>query len=199
LHCVFAEPSREQIAASLLSPCAFGLTTEVIFTLESAGVGATVQTASELYRKFTVNAGFGMMFFDTILYTVLALYIEQVLPSRFRASGIPLPWYFPCTPRFWRSLCGCGRPSSVPSRHALLPHPVAATSATVGPSPHDPSASIEAPDAELVAREAEGRAVAISRLRKEFNTPDGTKVAVDNVDMTFYEGQISVLLGECIA
>ena len=67
-----------KVAASLLSPCAFGLTTEVVFTLEGAGIGATSETVSALYRVYSVNAGLGMMFFDTVLYSVLALYIEQV-------------------------------------------------------------------------------------------------------------------------
>ena len=67
-----------KVLASLLSPCAFGLTTEVIFTLESAGIGATTNTAGVLYRVFSVNAGIGMMVFDTFLYSALALYIEQV-------------------------------------------------------------------------------------------------------------------------
>ncbi len=32
-------------------------------------------------------------------------------------------------------------------------------------------------------------------LRKEFDTPDGIKKAVDGVDLTMYEGQIFCLLG----
>lgn len=32
-------------------------------------------------------------------------------------------------------------------------------------------------------------------LRKEFDTPDGVKKAVDGVDLTMYEGQIFALLG----
>lgn len=39
------------------------------------------------------------------------------------------------------------------------------------------------------------RCVKIRGLTKKFNTPDGVKVAVDDVDMTMYEGQIFVLLG----
>ena len=54
-----------KVAASLLSPCAFGLTTEVVFTLEGAGVGVTPSTAGAIYRVFTFNAGLGMMLLDT--------------------------------------------------------------------------------------------------------------------------------------
>jgi ATP-binding cassette, subfamily A (ABC1), member 3 len=157
----------------------------------------TSSTAGVLYRVFSVNAGLGMMFLDTILYTLIALYVEQILPSRFRASGVPKPWYFPCMPRFWRVLCGCGKPPSpVGQSRSLLPYAGAgaSTASSAAASPAS-SPSVEQPDAELLARDAEGRTVSVSHLRKEFNTPDGVKVAVDNVDLTFYEGQISVLLG----
>lgn len=134
-----------------------------------------------------------------ILYTALALYIEQVLPVRFRAYGVPKAWYFPCTPRFWRGLC-CGkaaRSGGIGDDGPLLRNTSIAAVAADSSAPHSSpsSPSIETPDAELRDREAAGRAVAISKLRKEFNTPDGIKVAVDNVSCVFYEGQISVLLG----
>jgi ATP-binding cassette, subfamily A (ABC1), member 3 len=58
----------------------------------------------------------------------------------------------------------------------------------------DPS-FLELPDSALRAKAAAGKCVAVRGLRKEFDTPDGTKVAVDNVDLTMYEGQIFVLLG----
>ena len=54
-----------KIAASLLSPCAFGLTAEVVFTLEGAGVGVSTNTAGATYRVFSYNAGLGMMLLDT--------------------------------------------------------------------------------------------------------------------------------------
>ncbi|RYY36222.1 ATP-binding cassette domain-containing protein, partial [archaeon] len=44
-------------------------------------------------------------------------------------------------------------------------------------------------------QEAEGRVVSVRGLRKEFDTPDGIKTAVDGINMTMYEGQIFVLLG----
>jgi ATP-binding cassette subfamily A (ABC1) protein 3 len=57
------------------------------------------------------------------------------------------------------------------------------------------SSFFEEADASAKAKEAAGRCVKLSALRKEFDTPDGVKVAVDSVDMTMYEGQIFVLLG----
>ena len=43
---------------------------------------------------------------------------------------------------------------------------------------------------------SENRCVQVRGLRKSFQTPDGEKVAVNNLDLTMYEGQIFCLLGE---
>jgi ATP-binding cassette, subfamily A (ABC1), member 3 len=59
---------------------------------------------------------------------------------------------------------------------------------------------VEEPDAGLSALEAANKTITIRSLRKEYtsNTMDssGSRVAVDGVDMTMYEGQIFVLLGQ---
>ena len=54
---------------------------------------------------------------------------------------------------------------------------------------------IEPLDAALKAKAAAGRSVSLRGLKKEFETPDGVKVAVDSIDLDFFEGQIFVLLG----
>ncbi|MFN3496663.1 MAG: ABC transporter A family member, partial [Hydrogenophaga sp.] len=56
-------------------------------------------------------------------------------------------------------------------------------------------ANMEPPNPSLQALASNGRCVQIRGLRKEFPTPDGTKVAVKALDMTMYEGQIFALLG----
>lgn len=130
---------------------------------------------------------------DAALCTRCRLYIEQILPSRLRGFGVPKPWYFPCTTRFWRRTLGFGsRLSSAMAKSGVSPTDQISHSAV---SPLASSASVEPPDAELRDRAAAGRAVTVLSLRKEFKTPDGIKVAVSDASLTFYEGQISVLLG----
>jgi len=51
----------------------------------------------------------------------------------------------------------------------------------------------------FASQERDGLCVSVRGLRKEFNTPDGVKVAVDGIDLTMYGGEIFVLLGECQA
>lgn len=102
-----------KVAASLLSPVAFGLALDIVSTLESNGVGISW---SNLYSPvlgggYSFGGALAIMLFDLVLYTLLGAYLGNVLPQEF---GLPLPFYYPCTPRFWReSLCddgdgGCG-------------------------------------------------------------------------------------------
>jgi len=41
-----------------------------------------------------------MLAFDTVLYSILAWYADQVFPSEF---GTTKPFYFPFQPSYWRS------------------------------------------------------------------------------------------------
>ncbi|OQR99789.1 ATP-binding Cassette (ABC) Superfamily [Achlya hypogyna] len=82
------------------------------------------------------------------------------------------PWYFPCLPSFWTR-----------SHEAPKLSPTASTT-------EDPN--LEPVDAALRQQETDGRALVVRGLRKEFGTG---KVAVDSLDLTMYEGQITCLLG----
>lgn len=46
-----------------------------------------------------------MLFIDTLLYLLIALYVEAILPGDY---GVPQVWYFPFTRTFW-----CGEPQYV--------------------------------------------------------------------------------------
>ncbi|XP_050726962.1 phospholipid-transporting ATPase ABCA3-like [Eriocheir sinensis] len=110
-----------------------------------------------------------MLVLDILLYLLLMWYVDQVSPGKY---GVPLPFYFPLQKSYW-----CGS------------RPVAMTSA--------------APDTDDEARqyfeeEPEGLkpGIVIKNLRKEFRTLGRkVKVAVEDVSMTCYEGQCTVLLG----
>ena len=54
---------------------------------------------------------------------------------------------------------------------------------------------MEAPDAALLSKQRDGLTVELHALRKEFDTPDGIKVAVDDLDLIMYESQITIILG----
>ena len=177
-------PTAVKTAASLLAPTALGCAMDVIATLETNGVGTNVQTVGvTVVNNWTVAASLGMLVLDAVLYLSLAWYLDAVLPSWARDYGVPRPWYFPCLPSYWRGACGCSR--GAPPRAAA---PGAAPS---GVDRH----YHQALDEDLAAKAAAGRCVELRGLRKEFATPDGVKTAVRDVDLAFFEGQITVLLG----
>lgn len=39
-----------------------------------------------------------MLILDSILYMLIAMYVEKIRPGMY---GVPLPWYFPFTKKFW--------------------------------------------------------------------------------------------------
>ncbi|RYE82596.1 MAG: hypothetical protein EOO65_05270, partial [Methanosarcinales archaeon] len=219
MRCV-ARSSKLQAAASILSPVAFGLALNIVATLESNGVGIKWATAySQVNGTYTFADALGWMFFDFLLYTFLALYLGKVLPQEF---GVPLPWYFPFTRRFWRDVCSCfrcgggagdsatGPTDAALAKQSLLSHEDGAEGASTAPittvdgrtytSRYNDiglatSDKIEAPGIHLRELARNGRTVSIRGLSKHFDTPDGKKVAVDDLSLDMFEGQIFALLG----
>ena len=53
---------------------------------------STVDQPASVDDDFTLLQVMMMMLLDTVLYMVLAWYVEAVWPGEF---GIPQPWYFP--------------------------------------------------------------------------------------------------------
>jgi ABC-type Na+ transport system ATPase subunit NatA len=239
-------------AASILSPVSFGLALDVVSQLEANGVGVGWKN---LYQPIAAGSNYsfgtamGFLILDFFIYTFLALYLGNVLPQEF---GVPLPWYYPCTPRWLREsvfCCCCGRKNSRlqganEDRHrghngdgdaskgllagiagslnggsgggvVVVPNPAASLNSGAAAG-HSASAgettpaswaerferiglatgdAVEPPGPQLRDMAAEGRNIAVRSLNKLFQTPDGLKAAVDNVDLDMFEGQIFGLLG----
>ena len=191
-----SSPSTKSFAA-LLSPTSLGTGLEVLASLETAGVGAVRDTVSgSVINNWTVASSIGMNVFDTLLFLALASYADAVLPAAFRDFGTPRPFYFPFTPSFWREVFGFPPTTSSNKRGSVSLNATADSEALLSnDSSSPPTPFIEALDASLEAKVASGRCVSLRGLRKEFDTPDGIKVAVDSIDLDMMEGQIFVLLG----
>ena len=65
---------------------------------EGGLVGVQASNVNLETSNFTYNLCVSMLFFDAVLYGVLAWYLDNVLPSEF---GTPLPLYFPFLPSYW--------------------------------------------------------------------------------------------------
>ncbi|XP_069191601.1 LOW QUALITY PROTEIN: phospholipid-transporting ATPase ABCA3 [Procambarus clarkii] len=112
-----------------------------------------------------------MMVVDSVIYCILIWYVDQVSPGTY---GVALPWYFPFQKSYW---CGSGPAKEAPRamNDALDP---------------DTRQNFEDEPVGLTP------GIIIRNLRKEFKSLGRkVKVAVEDVSMTCYEGQCTVLLG----
>lgn len=79
-------------AACLLSTTCMAIGANVIGEQEGAGAGATW---ANLYDPISADDSFtfatvlSMLFVDTILYGLIVLYLDAVIPSEL---GVPMPW-----------------------------------------------------------------------------------------------------------
>ncbi|XP_055533385.1 phospholipid-transporting ATPase ABCA3-like isoform X2 [Wyeomyia smithii] len=106
-----------------------------------------------------------MLLIDALLYLLVALYVEQIAPGQF---GIAKKWNFIFTKNFWLSYTASSGKSS---ERQQLRHQAPNTEE----EPTDKRAGIE-----------------ILGLTKVY---EGSRVAVDDLNLNFYENQISILLG----
>jgi len=84
-------PVGVQYVLSLLPPVAVTLSTD--FVLSMADQGRDVGPGSLLAAgRFSVGSGIIMLIVDIALYSVLAWYLDQVVPTEF---GVRRPWYYP--------------------------------------------------------------------------------------------------------
>ncbi|XP_035906185.1 ATP-binding cassette sub-family A member 3-like [Anopheles stephensi] len=160
-----------KIAMCLLSNTGMSFAMFLTVRLEASAAGLRW---SNLFEPATIDDGLSvgtvivMLLVDAVLYLLIALYIEQIMPGEF---GVAQPWYFPFTKEFW-----------IRSRTA---------------SPRDTLFNREqqsaATESRYIEQDPAGYAgVEIKQLRKVYK---GNKAAVDGLNLRMFENQISVLLG----
>ncbi|XP_054992770.1 phospholipid-transporting ATPase ABCA3-like [Sorex araneus] len=110
----------------------------------------------------------GMLLFDGFLYGIVAWYVEAVFPGEY---GVPKPWYFFVKYSYW-----CGEYSKASTERSQ--HEDTTPNQCFENEPTDLTAGIQ-----------------IKNLWKEFTSRNTVKVAVQNLNLNLYEGQITVLLG----
>lgn len=72
----------------------------MFYTINLTGMqwGDFMASPSSDSSRFVFGHVILMLVFDSVLYMLIALYLEQVLPGPF---GLPKPWYFPIQKSFW--------------------------------------------------------------------------------------------------
>lgn len=157
----------QKMLLSLMSNTAMAFGFQIIIRLEGTSEGLQW---NNFWRPASVddNISIGlimvMMLVCTVLYLLIALYFEQILPGQY---GVPQPWYFPFTRKFW-----CGQPSSW--------------------SYSDHNYSHTNPDHFEDDPPNHNCGIRVMNLRKVYGRK---KVAVEDLTINMYDNEITVLLG----
>ncbi|RMB95284.1 hypothetical protein DUI87_28271 [Hirundo rustica rustica] len=155
----------------LMCPFAFNTGIAKIFQLEKYEIGFSFSNImGEAYFLFSTYI---LLVFDSVLYMLLALYFDKILPGKY---GIPDPPLFFLKASYWmRSRRGSTR--DVPR-------------ATANPE------ELLGDDAEPVPPEFMGKeAIRLYNIKKAYKRKDKKTEALRGLSLNIYEGQITALLG----
>uniref|UniRef100_A0A8C5L437 P-type phospholipid transporter n=2 Tax=Jaculus jaculus TaxID=51337 RepID=A0A8C5L437_JACJA len=171
-------------AVSLLSPVAFGFGTEYLVRFEEQGLGLqwnNMGSSPVEGDEFSFLLSMKIMLLDAALYGLLAWYLDQVFPGDY---GTPLPWYFLLQESYWLGGEGCST-----REERLLEKTEPLTEELEDPE-HP-----EGINDSFFERELPGLVpgVCVNNLVKIFEP--GSRPAVDRLNITFYENQITAFLG----
>ncbi|KAK7833306.1 hypothetical protein U0070_017305, partial [Myodes glareolus] len=159
-----------KLALSLITNTALAFGADLICKMEMKGHGAqwyNFATKVNADDDLTLAHIIGMFLLSAFLYGLVAWYIDAVFPGKY---GVPKPWNFFLQKTYW-----FGEPSSSKEESQVT----------------DLSANefVEPEPLGLVA------GVRIQHLYKKFTLKNSTLMAVKDLSLNLYEGQITVLLG----
>lgn len=157
----------------LLSPSALSIGIAQVVYLEAQGYGAVF--ASLAHGPHPLYVPLFMLILDCILYLLLAIYLDQVLPGEF---GMRRPLLYFLKPSYW-------------SKHRMQYTEVSSgydAEANGGPGGDE---SMEPVSPEFRGKEA----IRISNIHKVYRQKDSAVEALRGLTFDIYEGQITALLG----
>ncbi|XP_050415060.2 phospholipid-transporting ATPase ABCA3 [Patella vulgata] len=160
----------EKLGASILSNTAMGIGGYIIGFYEQIGEGvqwSNIASPAYFQDNYCMLDAMLMLLGDSAIYLTIMWYIENVHPGK---HGVPRPLYFPFTRSYW-----CGTSPVYYNKNKQTPK-----------------------DSKFFEKEPTGcqAGIVISDLTKEFKSRGGKKnIAVDNMNLNVYQGQITVLLG----
>ncbi|XP_057438072.1 ABC transporter A family member 1 isoform X2 [Lotus japonicus] len=178
-----------KVVASLLSPTAFALGSVNFADYERAHVGLRWSNIWRESSGVNFSACLLMMILDTLLYCVIGLYFDKVLP---REYGRRYPWSFIFKKNFWRKKEIVNHCSSS-SKDKNVGNDSESERDLLGDDAYKPA--IEAISLDMKQQELDGRCIQIRNLHKMYDTRKGDCCAVNSLQLTLYENQILALLG----
>eukprot|EP01043_Picozoa_sp_COSAG02_P062756 COSAG02_NODE_8737_length_2459_cov_1.521610_2_plen_395_part_00 len=183
-------PALPLTASCIFAPTCMAVTASVFTSWESGGIGVQLSNMFQEPANISFARCIFMLLSDFILYGVLAVYFDKVLPSEF---GVTKHWAYPFFAlRDLIRSCFFKSPNvrddsdlSGPLLSGMKPTDSAELPVDNG------DARVEPVGGDLMSQVVEGRCVSVRGLRKQF----GGKVAVSNLHLEAFDGQITVLLG----
>uniref|UniRef100_A0AAA9SRL6 ABC transporter domain-containing protein n=1 Tax=Bos taurus TaxID=9913 RepID=A0AAA9SRL6_BOVIN len=163
--------SFQKIAFCLLSNVAMALGVRLISTFEARGTGVQWRNMGHIGGEFNFTQVLLMLLLDSVLYGLVAWYVEAIFPGEY---GIPKPWYFFLTPSYWWR-----EPTSLRNPVEDLEDPQQALG----------NKFIQDEPTNLI------KGIEIQHLYKVFYKGRDEHVAVKDLTVNLYQGQITVLLG----
>ncbi|XP_041938349.1 uncharacterized protein abca12 isoform X2 [Alosa sapidissima] len=171
---------------SLFSPTCFSYASQYISRYEAQEEG--IQWSNAYVSPIAGDtSSFGwlcwLLLIDSLVYFIIGAYIRMVFPGKY---GIPAPWYFPVMPSFWADLCGCQTTSTKSGKGLLFSNVMQKNSANSKKKGNGLFPTHE--DSEFPAMPV---GVALHGLTKTY----GKRNAIQNLNLSFYEGHVTTLLG----
>ncbi|NXA35903.1 ABCAA protein, partial [Eudromia elegans] len=164
-------PEPVQWFLSLFCPYAFNAGIAKIFHLEKFGIGFYFSNLME--ESYFLFSTYIVLIFDSVLYLLLAIYFDKVLPGKY---GIPNPPFFCLKPSYWMK----SRRSSPSKRPQADTSPEELLGDDVEPLPP-----------EFMGKEA----IRLINIKKVYKQKDKKTEALRGLFLNIYEGQITALLG----
>ena len=168
-----AEPT-ENLYVTLSLPASFGFAADQLVANERNVVGITFSQFVFDESGDDLRFWLKQMIIDGVLYVLLGLYLEHTWPLQY---GRREPPHFFLLPSYWVEGKRLDPRRHLPARNGRKE--------TLDASAH------EEVGADVASREC----VEIGGLVKAYGSAAERKLAVDDLDLTFYSGQISCLLG----
>ncbi|XP_060733092.1 uncharacterized protein abca12 isoform X2 [Tachysurus vachellii] len=174
---------------SLFSPTCFSYASQYITRYEKQEEGI------QWYNMYLSpvagdDASFGwlcwLLLIDSVVYFLLGAYIRTVFPGRY---GIAAPWYFPFTSTFWANVCGCNKKAQMKTARGLLFSNIMQESQRNSKENNKDTSDLHAYGDEEFHKLPVG--VLLRGLTKSY----GNRNAIENLNLTFYEGHVTALLG----
>uniref|UniRef100_A0A8B9RD21 ATP-binding cassette, sub-family A (ABC1), member 12 n=1 Tax=Astyanax mexicanus TaxID=7994 RepID=A0A8B9RD21_ASTMX len=174
---------------SLFSPTCFSYASQYISRYEKQEEG--IQWSNMYISPVAGDtSSFGwlcwLLVIDSLIYFLLGAYIRMVFPGKY---GIAAPWYFPVLPSFWSDMFGCcSRAPRKVGRGLLFSNMVQDTQRSSKDKGKDVGDFHTQGDEEFTGLPV---GVSLQGLTKTY----GSRKAIENLNLSFYEGHVTSLLG----